>query len=496
MSREFDVRRHDLAQLRVPPQSIEAEQAVLGGIMLSPDSLADVADILREEMFYRRDHQLIYAGILELKEKSRPYDAVTLGDWFEAQGLGEQIANGAYLIELASTTPSAANVRAYAEIVADKAILRQFIEIGTGIVNDGFEPDGRESHELIAGASSRLSELGSVRATSGGLRYVRNALSAAFDDIVARYHGNVSPGLVPPWDNVAGILPGLEDTDLMILAARPGMGKTAAALAFCDAAARQGRHVALFSLEMATQQLTVRMISFQSGIDSSKLRREGGLEDEDWTALTDAVRTLKEMPIAIDDEASVNIAALAARARRMNAKLKAKGQPGLGLIVIDYLQLMEGTGKGDKRHEEVSEISRGLKLLAKELKCPVIALSQLNRSLESRTDKRPTMADLRESGALEQDADVIAFLYRDDYYTKDRSTAPGISEFILGKNRHGPTGTAYLRHDLACFRFHDHMGQRPMYGKAASTAANTDGFDDENPAPRRRQARGKEAAAQ
>jgi len=482
-------------QLRVPPQSIEAEQAVLGGIMLSPDSLAEVADVLREELFYRRDHQLIYAGILELKEKSRPYDAVTLGEWFESQGLGEEIAGGAYLIELASTTPSAANVRAYAEIVADKAILRQFIELGTGMVNDGFAPDGRESHELIAGASSRLSELGSVRATSGGLRYVRSALSAAYDEIVARYQGTASPGLVPPWQNVAGILPGLEDTDLMILAARPGMGKTAAALEFCDAAASRGRHVALFSLEMSTQQITTRLISQQSGIDSSKLRREGGLEDEDWSILTDAIRALKEMPLAIDDEACVNIAALAARARRMHAKLKAKGEPGLGLIVIDYLQLMEGTGKGDKRHEEVSEISRGLKLLAKELKCPVIALSQLNRSLESRTDKRPTMADLRESGALEQDADVIAFLYRDDYYTKDRSTAPGIAEFILGKNRHGATDTAYLRHDLSRFRFHDHHGPRPMYGKGPAAGTSSDGFDDEEPRPRRRVLRGKEAAA-
>ncbi|WP_396615467.1 replicative DNA helicase [Lysobacter soli] len=480
--------------LRVPPQSVEAEQAVLGGLMLVAEALDDVADILQPEMFYRRDHRLIYSAILAAKQKGRGFDAVVLGDWFEAKGLSEHVAGGAYLIELANTTPSAANIRAYAEIVADKALLRQYIEIGTGMVNSGFQPDGRESHELIAEAASRLSEIGLARASEGP-RYVRTELSNAFDDIVARYRGESAPALVPPWSNVAAILPGLEDTDLMILAARPGMGKTAAALEFCDAAARAGRHVALFSLEMSRRQMTLRLISNRSGIDNGKLRRKDGLEDEDWTALTDAMRDLKELPIAIDDQAAMNIAALSARARRMDARLKADGEKRLGLIVVDYIQLMNGTGRGDKRHEELSEISRGLKLLAKELRCPVIGLSQLNRSLEARTDKRPTMADLRESGALEQDADVVAFLYRDDYYTKDQSNAPGITEFIVGKQRSGPTDTAYLRHELSCFRFYDHVGSKPYYGKAKSAPASNDGFDDVEIPRRRSVARGKDAAS-
>lgn len=482
--------RHELAdQLRIPPQSIEAEQAVLGGLMLAPEAWDQVADVLTDASFYRQDHALIWRAIDALQGKKKPFDAVTLGEWFESMGLAEQVAGGAYLIELASTTPSAANIRAYAEIVADKFALRRLIDLGTEVVNNGFQPNGREPSELIAEAASRFNQFSAAGASSGGLRFIRNHLSDAWDEISARYEGTADPGLPPPWENVADLLPGLEDTDLMLIAARPGMGKTVAGMEFADHAATMGRNVAVFSLEMSASQLTQRLICRRTGIDGNKLRKQGALDEEDWPLLTQSMRDLKTLPLAIDDTASVTIDALSARARRMHSKTDG----GLGLIVVDYVQLISGPGRGEKRHEELTEISRGLKLLAKDLRCPVIGLSQLNRSLETRTDKRPMMADLRESGALEQDADIIAFLYRDDYYTKDRSGAPGIAEFIIAKQRNGPTGTAYLRHELSMSRFADHKGPRPDYklasGGQKSSEEGFDGFDDPRPKRGSRQSR-------
>ena len=453
-------------QLRIPPQSVEAEQAVLGGLMLANDAWPMVADLLSDADFYRRDHQLIYSAIRELAEKSKPYDAVTIGEWFESNGLAEQVAGGAYLIELASTTPSAANIRAYAEIVRDKGVLRQLIEYGTDTVNAGFQPDGRNTEEILASASSKLAAICDGQRSDGGLVMIGGHLKRTYTAMVERHQGTGAKLLPMPWQNVSDRLPGLEASDLMVLAGRPGMGKTVAGLELAAATAEAGKHVAVFSLEMLAVQLTQRLISRATGIPYARMRMQGELTDDEWEAIGHAMRDFKALPLAIDDSTPMTIQRLRARALRMQTKVKGN----IGLVVVDYLQLMEGPGgRDERRHDVVSDISRGLKNLAKELGAPVCALSQLNRKVEERPNKRPQVSDLRESGAIEQDADVIAFLYRDDYYNPD-TMAPGVSEFILAKNRHGPVGTAYLTHDLACSRFTHYEG-RPKYTAPKEAAA-------------------------
>lgn len=465
-----------IEQLRVPPQSVEAEQAVLGGLMLAPDGWDEVADLISEEDFYRRDHELIFRAIRGLHEKQKPYDAVTLGEWFEAQGLAEQVAGGAYLGELASTTPSAANIRAYAEIVADKALLRRMIEVGTEMVNNGFQPEGRDSESLVAHAAGQVATLSQQSNRDGGLRMIRGGLNEAFEDAVKRNSGEIDCGLPLPWSNVTEIFPGLEPTDLMVLAARPGMGKTTLALEIAHyVASVKGKNVAIFSLEMSRKQLIGKLIASAANVDFSKMRRRDGLSQEEWTRISQATRELAELPIAIDDTVTLTMNAITARAARMHRKIPG----GLGLIVIDYLQLVQGIDDDAKRHEAVSQISRGAKVLAKVLNCAVIALAQLNRSLETRTDKRPIMSDLRESGAIEQDADVIAFIYRDGYYSKDACAAPDAVEFIIAKQRLGPTGTAYLRADLATGRTTNYPG-KPKYQKGGKSRKTDQGLDDED----------------
>ncbi|MCD9032919.1 replicative DNA helicase [Luteimonas sp. Y-2-2-4F] len=430
-----------IEQLRVPPQSVEAEQAVLGGLMLAPEAFDRIADMLVEPDFYRRDHQLIYRAIRELAERNRPFDAVTLGEWFESQGLAEQVAGGAYLVELASTTPSAANIRAYAEIVRDKAVLRQLIEVGTGIVNDGFQPEGRESGEILAKAEQEvfaIAEAGARGRTD--FTAINKAMAEAFDILQTRFaNGEGITGLPTGYDAFDEMTSGLQPTDLLILAARPAMGKTTLALNIAEyAALKSKKAVAVFSMEMSASQLALRLISSNGRINATRLRT-GQLEDEDWSRVTSAIRMLKESKIFIDDTPGLSPEVLRAKARRL------KREYDLGLVVIDYLQLMQVPGNNENRATEISEISRSLKGLAKELNVPVIALSQLNRSLESRTDKRPVMADLRESGAIEQDADMIVFIYRDEYYNKESSADKGLAEIIIGKHRNGPTGSFKLR---------------------------------------------------
>ena len=445
-------------QLRVPPQSVEAEQAVLGGLMLAPDAYDRVADQLNDQDFYRRDHQLIFRAIRELAEKGKPFDAVTLGEWFESMGQSELVAGGAYLIELASTTPSAANIVAYAEIVRDKAVLRQLIEVGTTIVNDGFQPDGRESSEILASAEQQvfaIAEAGAKGKTD--FTAMNKALSEAFDVLQTRYaNGGSVTGLPTGYTEFDEMTAGLQPTDLLILAARPAMGKTTFALNIAEhAAIRTKKAVAVFSMEMSASQLALRLISSNGRVNAQRLR-SGQLEDEDWSRVTSAIRMLKEAKIFIDDTPGLSPEALRAKARRL------KREHDLGLVVIDYLQLMSVPGNSENRATEISEISRGLKHLAKELNVPVIALSQLNRSLETRTDKRPMMADLRESGAIEQDADVIVFIYRDDYYNKENSPDKGLAEIIIGKQRNGPTGSVKLKFFGEYTRFdnlsHDAVG--------------------------------------
>lgn len=476
-------------QLRIPPQSIEAEQNVIGAMFIRAEALDEVADLIQPEDFYRQNHQQIFRAILELKEKQQPFDAVTVGEWFDSHGLSEQVEKGSYLIGLAQNTASAANARGYAKIVADKATLRRLIEAGTDITNDGFQPNGRETEEIVASAAAKVAHLTLRGSRGGGLRMARIGLKEAWDEIIARDAGTVEVGLTPPWQNVRKILPGLEDTDFMVIAGRPGMGKTVAGMEFADHAATMGRNVAIFSLEMSQKQLMVRMMARRARVDQTLMRMKGVLSQRDWAALDQAYRDIRDLPLAIDDTASLTIDGLKSRAARMHAKVKG----GLGLVVIDYLQLMSGDGRrDDKRHDEVTKISRGMKLLSKDLGCPVIGLSQLNRSLETRTDKRPVMADLRESGAIEQDADVIAFVYRDDYYTKDASGAPGVAEFIIGKQRQGALGTAYLRHRLECSAFDDYHGPRPDYTqkKRGHKAETADGFDDDTPVSGRDRAAG------
>lgn len=457
--KRFETRSEQrIDQLRVPPQSIEAEQAVLGGLMLAPDSYDRIADQLGDNDFYRRDHQLIYRAIRELAEKNRPFDAVTLGEWFESQGLSEQVAGGAYLIELASTTPSAANITAYAEIVRDKAILRQLIDVGTGIVNDGFQPDGRDSSEILEEAERQVLAIAQAN-TTGKTDFtpVTKALSEAFDVLQTRYtNGSGVTGLSTGYTELDMMTAGLQKTDLIILAARPAMGKTTLALNMAEYAAfRSKLPVAVFSMEMSASQLAMRLISSVGRVNAQRLRT-GQLEDEDWSRVTSAIRQLREVKIFIDDEPGLSPVKLSAKARRL------KREHGLGLIVIDYLQLMSVPGNSENRATEISEISRSLKGLAKELQVPVIALSQLNRSLETRTDKRPVMADLRESGAIEQDADMIMFIYRDDYYNKENSPDKGLAEVIIGKQRSGPTGSIKLKFFGEYTRFdnlsHDSVG--------------------------------------
>ena len=452
---------HDarIEQLRVPPHSIEAEQAVLGGLMLAPEAYDRINDKLTANDFYRRDHQLIYRAIAELAEKNRPFDAVTLGEWFESQGHMDLVAGGAYLVELASTTPSAANIAAYAEIVRDKAVMRQLIEVGTEIVNDAFQPEGKESDEMLAIAEQKVFAI-AEQGARGRTDFVamNDALKDAFEVLRVRSEsGGTVTGLPTGYTEFDMMTAGLQPTDLVILAARPAMGKTTFALNIAEyAAIKSKKAVAVFSMEMSAGQLAMRLISSVGRINATRLRT-GQLEDEDWSRVTSAIRILKDQAkVFIDDTPGLSPDVLRSKARRL------KREHDLGLIVIDYLQLMSVPGNNENRATEISEISRSLKGLAKELNVPVIALSQLNRSLETRTDKRPVMADLRESGAIELDADMIVFIYRDDYYNKETSPDKGLAEIIIGKQRSGPTGSCKLRFFGEYTRFdnlsHDSIG--------------------------------------
>ncbi len=425
--------------LRVPPHSIDAEQAVLGGLMLDEHAWERIADKLGEEDFYRRDHRLIFRAIGDLASKNQPCDAVTLGEWFESSGLADEVGGVAYVIQLANATPSAANILAYAGIVREKSVLRQLIEAGTQIVGDGFQPEGRKSEEILAEAEQRVFHIAETGAR-GKKSYVemRAAVHEAFQILSRRYESkDAVTGLATGFADLDELTSGLQPADLIIVAARPSMGKTALAVNMAEHAAIKSRKaVAIFSMEMSASQLAFRLISSLGRIDQQHLRN-GDLAEEDWPRVTSAITLLSETKILIDDTPALSPAELRARARRM------KRQYDLGLIVVDYLQLMAVPGNKENRATEISEISRGLKALAKELNIPVIALSQLNRSLEQRTDKRPVMADLRESGAIEQDADLILFIYRDEYYDKD-SADKGLAEIIIGKQRNGPTGTVKL----------------------------------------------------
>ncbi|MBU6476512.1 MAG: replicative DNA helicase [Xanthomonadaceae bacterium] len=425
--------------LRVPPHSIEAEQSVLGGLMLVGEAWDQVADRITEEDFYRREHRLIFRAIGELAMGGKPCDAVTLGEWFERHGETANIGGVAYLAELANNTPSAANIAAYADIVRDKAVLRKLIEAGTQIAGDGFNPEGRNTPEILEAAEQRVFKI--AEAGARGRKQVipvRQSVKEAVELLAQRYanRGQLN-GLTTGFKDLDDLTSGLQRQDLVIVAGRPSMGKTAFALNIAEAVAMRAKQpVLVFSMEMSASQLAFRLISSMGRINQKDLR-SGELAEEEWPRVSQAASLLSESKIFIDDTPALSPGELRSRARRMMR------EHGLGLVILDYLQLMQVPGNKENRATEISEISRNLKAMAKELDVPVIALSQLNRALEQRNDKRPVMSDLRESGAIEQDADLILFIYRDEVYNKE-SNHKGIAEIIIGKQRNGPIDTIKL----------------------------------------------------
>ena len=448
-----------IEQLRIPPQSIQSEQAVLGGLMLAPDAWPKIADKLSETDFYRRDHQFIFRAIAEMAEADppKPYDAVTLGEWFESQGLSEMMAGGSYLIELASTTPSAANITAYAEIVRDKAVLRQLIDVGTGIVNDGFQPDGRDSGEILAAAEQAVMGL-SQKAVPGGLRMIGGTVRKLWDRAVAESTSTEEPKPFTPWPAVSRFFRKRMAGKVVILAARPSVGKTAKALQIALwRAMRYSEAVAVFSLEMSADELTERAACAHVGLESGLLDHPHDMTDAEWKLLDKGVRELRDTRIAIDDSTGMTIRDIRARAVRMHQKMPG----GLGLIVVDYLQLVETPG-AESREQGVASVSRGLKALAKELRVPIIALSQIGRGSE-KDGREPTLSDLRESGAIEQDADIVMFLHPHKNWTS----------VIVDKNRAGPKGRAKLASELQFYRFTSYEEPEPS-------------LDEPPPAPKRR----------
>lgn len=429
-----------IESLKVPPHSIQAEQSVLGGLMLDNQTWDSVADKVIETDFYRRDHRLIFRAIAQLAEKQEPFDVVTLSEILEATGELKDVGGLAYLGTLAKDTPSAANIVAYANIVRDRSVLRQLIHIGTEISDSAFSTEGRETSELLENAERKVFEIAEQRQRGqGGFSSIKSLLAKAVDKIETLYEqeGDVT-GVSTGFTDLDEKTSGLQAADLIIVAGRPSMGKTTIAMNMAEnVALKSGMPVAVFSMEMPGEALAMRMMSSLGRIDQHKVR-SGKLDDDDWPRLTSAINLLAETKLFIDDTPALTPTEVRSRARRLTRE---HGQ--LGLIVLDYLQLMQSPASGDNRVQQISDISRGLKALAKELNVPVIALSQLNRNLEQRPNKRPVMSDLRESGAIEQDADLIIFVYRDEVYNED-SPDKGIAEVIIGKQRNGPLGTVRL----------------------------------------------------
>lgn len=421
-------------KLRTPPYSLEAEQAVLGGLLLDNSAWDKVADVLNENDFHLFDHRLIFRTIDELVEKRQPFDVLTLSDMLRQNN---DIATNtnilAYLGTLAHDTPSAANIQAYADIVREKSVLRQLVQIGTEIATSGISTDGKEINQLLDEAEQKIFQISDRSAQKGqGFENIKSLLKTTVEQIDELFErGDHITGIPTGFDEYDEKTAGLQNGELIIVAGRPSMGKTSFAMNMVEyAALRKNACVAIFSMEMPGRSLTMRLLSSMGRIDQQRIRT-GKLTDDDWPRLTSAVSMLSEARLFIDDSAALSPTELRARARRL------KREHDLSLVVVDYLQLMKISGTSENRATEISEISRSLKALAKELDIPVIALSQLNRSLEQRTDKRPVMSDLRESGAIEQDADLIVFIYRDEVYNED-SPDEGVAEIIVAKQRNGP----------------------------------------------------------
>ncbi|MCR9186805.1 MAG: replicative DNA helicase [Halieaceae bacterium] len=429
----------DVARIKMQPHSIEAEQSVLGGLLLSADGWDAVAETVTADDFYRPDHRLIFRHIARLAEATQPIDVITVADRLTANGELDAAGGLSYLAELASNTPSASNIRAYAEVVNERASLRKLIEAAQTIAESGFSPEGRSSNELIDEAERLIMQISEQGPKAGGPRDVNPLLQSALARIEELFHsGGDITGLDTGFIELNRKTSGLQPSDLVIVAGRPSMGKTSFAMNLVEnAVLSQAKPVLVFSMEMPAEQLIIRMLSSIGRIDQTRIRT-GKLEQEDWPKLSGAVSKLKDLPLFIDDTPALTPTELRSRARRI-----AREHGQIGMIMVDYIQLMQVAGSSEGRTAEISEISRSLKAIAKEFACPMVALSQLNRSLEQRPNKRPVNSDLRESGAIEQDADVIMFIYRDEVYNED-SPDKGTAEIILGKQRNGPIGTCRL----------------------------------------------------
>ena len=447
------------------PHSIEAEQAVLGGLMLKNDAFDAIIQSISESDFYRKDHQLIFAAMQSLATDSQPFDPITLSESLQNNNKLASVGGAQYLVDLAQNTPSSANIQAYTQIVLERSIVRQLILAASDIVRKGYNPLGWDSSELLSQAERRLQQINDSRPKKGGFKEVNLLLSEAVErlDKLAKSKSNIT-GLSTGFINLDNMTSGWQDSDLVVVAGRPSMGKTAFAMNMVEhAVTNHLGSVLVFSLEMPANQLIIRLLSSIGKIDQQRLRT-GKLSSDDWPRLNRAAKKLKDCPLFIDDTAGItpfemrNRVKEFIREREQNLlekwnlehgdavppnpiEIKASAKPKM--VMVDYLQLMSGSNPGEGRVQEISQISRELKKIARENKCPVLALSQLSRNVEQRPNKRPVNADLRDSGAIEQDADVIVFIYRDEVYDED-SPDRGRAEIIIGKQRNGPIGTCYL----------------------------------------------------
>jgi replicative DNA helicase len=445
--------------LRVPPQSIEAEASVLGGLLLDNSAWDRIGDLVRADDFYRADHRLIFECIAKLIDAAKPADVVTVFEALQSLGRADEVGGLAYLNTLAHETPSAANIRRYAEIVRDRAILRHLVTVSDDIATKALNPAGKETRQILDEAESQIFQIGEQGSrTSTGFQDFHTVLARVVekvDDLYQTPNASDVTGVPSGFTDLDQKTAGMHAGDLLIVAGRPSMGKTSLALNIAEhVAITESLPVAVFSMEMGAEQLAMRVLCSVGRLDAQRVRT-GRLTEDDWNRLTLAMGKMKEARIHIDETPGLNPLELRSRARRLSRQYGT-----LGLIVVDYLQLMSASSSGENRTTEISEITRSLKGLAKELGCPVVALSQLNRTVEQRTDKRPVMSDLRESGAIEQDADVILFIYRDEVYRPD-TPDKGVAEIIIAKQRNGPIGTVRLTFLGQFTKFENHAPPPP-----------------------------------
>lgn len=440
---------------KVPPQNLEAESSVLGGILLDNEAVNQVLELLRPEDFYRESHRKIFRAIIELTDRSEPVDLITLSDFLKTKNELESVGGTAYLASLADFVPTAANIVYYARIVREKSILRSLISTATDIASRGYDEQGNVE-EFLDSAEKVIFDI-SEKKIKAAFVSVGDMIKDTLKTVEKLYERKeMITGVPTGYDDLDKLTAGLQPSDLIIVAGRPGMGKTAFALNIATNAAFKGIGAGVFSLEMAKEQLVLRMLCSEARVNSSKVR-SGYLGERDFPQLAKAAGRLHDAPIYIDDTPAISVLELRAKARRLVRDRSKK----IGLIVVDYLQLMRGMGNANNREQEISEISRSLKALAKELSVPVIALSQLNRRVEDRTEKKPQMSDLRESGAIEQDADVIMFIYRDEVYNRNDDSKKGVAEVIIAKQRNGPTDTVTLAFLNEYTRFENYTERDP-----------------------------------